>query len=32
VNPPGSEYTQAADAVRRAAVRGAKDLRDRLRA
>ncbi|MEJ2890034.1 hypothetical protein [Actinomycetospora aeridis] len=31
VNPPGSEYTQAADAVRRAAVRGAKDLRDRLR-
>ncbi|GAA4912488.1 hypothetical protein EV188_101790 [Actinomycetospora succinea] len=32
VNPPGSEYTQAADAVRRAAVRGARDLRDRLRA
>lgn len=30
--PPGSEYTQAADAVRRAAVRGARDLRDRLRA
>ncbi|MDD7941175.1 hypothetical protein PHK61_22410 [Actinomycetospora lutea] len=32
VNPPGSEYTQAAEAVRRAAVRGARDLRDRLRA
>ncbi|MEJ2860604.1 hypothetical protein [Actinomycetospora flava] len=32
VDPPGSEYTQAADAVRRAAVRGARDLRDRLRA
>ena len=31
VAPPGSEYTQAADAVRRAAVRGARDLRDRLR-
>lgn len=30
--PPGSEYTQAAEAVRRAAARGAKDLRDRLRA
>lgn len=29
---PGSEYTQAADAVRRAAARGARDLRDRLRA
>ena len=32
VAPPGSEYTQAADAVRRAAARGARDLRDRLRA
>ena len=32
VVPPGSEYTQAADAVRRAAARGARDLRDRLRA
>jgi hypothetical protein len=29
---PGSEYTQAAEAVRRAAARGARDLRDRLRA
>ena len=28
----GSEYTHAADAVRRAAARGARDLRDRLRA
>jgi hypothetical protein len=32
VAPPGSEYTQAAEAVRRAAVRGARDLRARLRA
>jgi hypothetical protein len=32
VAPPGSEYTQAAEAVRRAAARGARDLRDRLRA
>jgi len=32
VAPPGSEYTQGAEAVRRAAARGAKDLRDRLRA
>jgi hypothetical protein len=32
VAPPGSEYTHAAEAVRRAAARGAKDLRDRLRA
>jgi hypothetical protein len=29
---PASEYAQAADAVRRAAARGARDLRDRLRA
>ncbi|MHC1560438.1 hypothetical protein ACR9E3_15900 [Actinomycetospora sp. C-140] len=32
VATPGSEYTQAAEAVRRAAARGARDLRDRLRA